>query len=169
MSSLSSGINSASSVIMTDFVERFAQRKRAEASRIRWSRYLAAASGLVAVLLSSLMGWVPGNILAVTAKTNHVFVAPLFGLFLMALFVPFATSLGTLCGALAGCVAAIAVAYWDVITGGLASAGLLAAGGPEVSFQWISLTSLVANLLVAVPISWAQTARRRPRGAMRNE
>ena len=91
-----------------------------------------------------MMGWVNiGNIMAMTVRTNHIFVAPLFGLFFMAMFVPFATPFGTAVGALAGCAVAVLIAFWDLIT-----------GGPALSFQWISLISLIVNLVVAIPLSW---------------
>jgi SSS family solute:Na+ symporter len=142
MSSLSSGINSSCSVICVDFIDRFARTGQPGGDRMRQTKIVAVMSGLVAVVLSSLMGGVTGNIMEVTVRTNHVFVAPLFGLFFMALFVPFATPFGTLWGALAGCLAAVVVAYWDLIT-----------SGPALSFQWISTISLIVNLLVAIPLS----------------
>ena len=173
MSSLSSGINSSCSVISEDFIKRIWKRpqrsqshpskgamhtappapdelQRAEdstqhTSDVRQNRIIAIMSGLVAICLSVFMGKVPGNIMEVTVRTNHVFVAPLFGLFFMALFVRFATPFGTACGALAGCLVAVVIAYWDIITGDPST---------RLSFQWISLVSLFVNLAVALPISW---------------
>jgi len=147
MSSLSSGINSSCSVISVDFFDRFRTGAETETHHMRRIRIIAVISGLVAVLLSMVMGRVTGNIMEVTVRTNHIFVAPLFGLFFMALFVPFATPFGTAVGALAGCAVAVVIAYWDLII-----------GGPTLGFQWISLISLIVNLMVAIPLSWL-TAR----------
>lgn len=144
MSSLSSGINSACSVIGSDFIGRFRAAPPAEAHSVRQVRLIALFSGLAAVLLSVLVGQVGGNIMEVTVRTNHVFVAPLFGLFFMALFVPFATGFGAACGALAGCAVAVVFAYWDFFTGDPDS---------KLSFQWISLISLVVDMAVAIPLS----------------
>jgi len=146
MSSLSSGINSASSVVSVDFVDRFRPPDRvdSDAAQMRRARLIAVVSGLAAVLLSTVMGGVTGNIMEVTVRTNHIFVAPLFGLFFMALFVPFATTVGTIVGAVAGCAVAVVIAYWDLIT-----------GGATLSFQWISLISLTVNMAVAIPLSAA--------------
>ncbi len=175
MSSLSSGINSSCSVITVDW-QRLRNgpvglakrcplcgygltgntsgicpecgRDPASASGVRQAsdftltRIIAVVSGLIAVLLSSFMGYVSGNIMAVTARTNHVFVAPLFGLFFMALFVPFANATGAIAGAIAGGIVAILIAYWDMIT-----------GGPELSFQWISIAALVVDLGVGCAVS----------------
>jgi len=154
MSSLSSGINSSCSVISVDFVDRFRTGDDSDADRVRRTKLIAVISGLVAVLLSSLMGRVTGNIMEVTVRTNHVFVAPLFGLFFMALFVRFATPFGTACGALAGCGVAVVIAYWDLIT-----------GRPPLSFQWISLISLAVNLAVAIPLSLIPRRDARRHGA----
>jgi Na+/proline symporter len=113
------------------------------------------------------MGNITGNIMEVTVRTNHVFVAPLFGLFFMAIFVRSATPFATACGALAGCAVAVVIAYWDLI--GAVLVHLLSEtqwayvvicwefiyGNPaaKLSFQWISLISLIVNLAVAIPLS----------------
>ena len=153
MSSLSSGINSSGSVISVDFVDRIFGRSQSEAVNVRRTKVVSLIVGLVAVALSSLMGMVTGNLMEVTVRTNHVFVAPLFGLFFMAIFVPFATPLATAVGALAGCVVAIFIAYWDLISKALVAAGLLAEASPPLSFQWISLIAIAVNMLVAIPLS----------------
>jgi SSS family solute:Na+ symporter len=152
MSSLSSGINSACSVIDSDFVERFRRSPSSDEERMKRTRLIAVASGLVAIVLSMFMDKVTGNIMAVTVRTNHVFVAPLFGLFFMALFVRSATAFGTACGALAGCGVAVLIAYWDFFTGNPTN---------EISFQWISPISFIVNLGVAIPLSLL--SRRVPR------
>ncbi|MBN1853429.1 MAG: sodium/solute symporter [Pirellulales bacterium] len=144
MSSLSSGINSSTSVIATDFVDRFRTRADTDADRVRKVKIIAIAIGLVAVLLSAAVGRLSGNIMEVSVRTNHIFVAPLFGLFLMALFVRRATPLATACGALASCVVAVIIAYWDIFTGDPSA---------KLSFQWISLISLIVMLAVAIPLS----------------
>jgi SSS family solute:Na+ symporter len=144
MDSLSGGINSASSVISVDFVDRLelARGPDTQEARIRRTRIIAFVSGLVSVALSLLMSRVSGNLFEVSTRTNHVFVAPLFGLFFMALFVPFATPFGTACGALASCAVAIVIAYWDMLT-----------GGPRLSFQWITLFALLVGLGVGCLVS----------------
>jgi solute:Na+ symporter, SSS family len=155
MSSLSAGVNSACSVIKTDFIDRFVRPAgtQSDRSQVTQTRIISFLAGIFMVLLSLVMGQIKGNIMEVTVRTNHVFVAPLFGLFFMALFVRRATPVGTACGAIVGCVVAVLFAYWDLITAGLAALGLLSKASPQLSFQWISLLSLVANLLVAIPLS----------------
>lgn len=139
MSSLSSGVNSACSVISVDFIDRFRKAPAADsdAVQVRRIRIISFASGFVAVAISLLMGQIKGmNIMEITVRTNHVFVAPLFMLFVLALFVRFATPIGAACGTLAGCAVAAVFACTD-----------------KVSFQWMSLAALVVNILVAIPVS----------------
>ncbi len=150
MSSLSGGINSASSVIASDFLDRFGRHPGTEQARLQREKLLSVAVGLLMVGLSLSMRHVSGNIMEVTVRTNHVFVAPLFGLFFMAMFVPFATPLGTVLGALAGCAAGVVIGYWDLLT-----------GGPVLSFQWITASALVVDLAVACGVSLLVPGRRR--------
>jgi SSS family solute:Na+ symporter len=155
MSSLSAGVNSACSVIKTDFIDRFwkGATGRSDRSQVVQTRIISFLAGVFMVLLSLVMGQIKGNIMEVTVRTNHVFVAPLFGLFFMALFVRRATPIGAACGAIAGCIVAVLFAYWDLITAGLASLGLFSQASPQLSFQWISLFSLLAHLAVGIPVS----------------
>jgi len=142
MSSLASGVNSACSVISTDFIDPIFGRASTEKANVLRNKLISLCIGLLGIGGSLLVGRVTGNILEVTTRTNHVFVAPLFGLFLMALFIPFATPLGAVAGALASCIVAVLIAYWDMITG-------LA----PLSFQWISIVALIVHLAVGIPVS----------------
>lgn len=150
MSSLSSGINSSCSVISVDFIDRFRRhRHRSERAHMNQVRIIAVCAGAVAVSLSMVMDKVHGNITEVTTRTNHLFTAPLFGLFFMALFVRRATPAGTLAGAIAGCAVGAIYSYWEQIR-------FLAkyTDGQPLSFQFITLASLLAFLVVALPASW---------------
>lgn len=142
MSSLASGINSACSVISSDFIDPIFGRASTEKANVLRNKLISLVVGVVGIAASFLIEKVPGNILEVTTRTNHVFVAPLFGLFLMALFIPFATPIGAVVGTLASCVVAVFIAYWDLIT-----------GQPPLSFQWISLTALIVSIAVGIPAS----------------
>ena len=64
MSSLSSGLNSACSVITTDFVDRFSRKQTgSEDSRVRLAKYISFMIGVVVVALGTLIGQIEGNIL----------------------------------------------------------------------------------------------------------
>jgi solute:Na+ symporter, SSS family len=150
MSSLSSGINSSITVISTDFIDTFATNgKRSEHDRIVSARLLAAAIGLIAIGGSQLASIVPGNLIEVAGRTLNLLVCPLFGLFFLALFVPFATPFGAALGAIYSLTAAVLVAYWDFIT-----------GWPPISFQWIAPVALITTVTCSCLFSLLPTRRK---------
>jgi SSS family solute:Na+ symporter len=115
MSSFASGINSTSSVITVDFVERFRATKKNGAGSVRMARYMSWLVGLVVFLLSSTIALVSGNLTEVGGKVVNVLVAPLFILFYMAMFVPWATTFGTWVAALASLAVSIGICYWNIL------------------------------------------------------
>ncbi|MDB5390272.1 MAG: sglT 1, partial [Planctomycetaceae bacterium] len=139
MSSLSSGLSSSCAVITVDFFDRFANSGMSASRQVRRARYVSWGLGLVVVLLSSVVGLVKGNVLEVAFKVVNLLVAPLFGLFFMALFVRWATSFGTFVGAAAGLATVVAINYWTEFTG---EAG--------ISFLWAMPLGLLAQIGVGV-------------------
>ncbi len=139
MSSLSSGINSSCSVITIDFVDRFRNRgnKQAETDHVRLAKYISVLVGVVVVVLSAFVGAVHGNLLEVGFKVVNLLSAPLFGLFFMAMFVPWATSRGTLFGALFGLITVTLVSYWEELF-----------GTQGISFLWAMPLGLVVQVAV---------------------
>jgi len=115
----------------------------------RLARALVLGIGIAVVLLSAPVGNVPGNITEVTNKTNGLFVAPLFGLFFMCLFVPSSTPFGAIVGAVYGFSFAILWAFWDILT-----------GGPSLSFQWIYLFPFIVHVVVGSAASLLPTRGR---------
>lgn len=113
MSSLSSGMNSSSSVISEDFVERLGKVKHDEAAHVRRARWISVIVGAAAVLLSFGVGYIPGNLLEVVYRMSNTLVAPLFILFFMALFVRRATTFGTLVGVAASAAYACAISFLE--------------------------------------------------------
>ncbi|MCE5251495.1 sodium/solute symporter [bacterium] len=142
MSSLSSGINSTATVVVSDFIDRFRKRTDSEIHHVKIARYISIAAGVIVILTGTCMEKVPGNIMEVTSKTNGLFVAPLFSLFFMALFVPFATPFGAVFGSIYGWCCGGFFAFWDVIT-----------GQPGLSFLWILPVSLACSILFGMLFS----------------
>jgi len=151
--SFSSGINSTAAVITTDFLERLGRKKGTardhpggggpeSAQGLKSSRIATLAVGVIVMLLSTIMDKVPGNIIEVTNRTNGLFVAPLFNLFFMAIFVRKASGLGTIFGSAYGFVTAFLVGFWETLTGRT---------GP--GFQWIIPFSLVSSVLFSMVFS----------------
>lgn len=142
MSSIDSGVNSITAVVQTDFLDRLGRRPVSEKNHLRFAKLLAFGIGGIIVLFSLLMQHVPGNFLEVTQKTTNLLVTPIFGLFFMALFVPFATARGAMAGCAAGIGVAVTIGYWDAIT-----------GLRPLSFQWIAPVALGVNITVGCLIS----------------
>ena len=150
MSSVDSGVNSISAVVLTDFLGRARKRPRNDAQQLRLARWLAVATGGLIVLGSFLMARVPGNITEVTSKTSNLLTAPIFGLFLFALFIPRVRPMGAWIGTAAGLAAAVLVAFSGPIFGFDPETG-----GDPVSFQWVASVSLLVQVAVGWTVSVA--------------
>jgi SSS family solute:Na+ symporter len=148
MSSIDSGVNSITAVVMTDFLERSGRKPDTDEKHIRFARWMAIVIGVIVVLLSSFVGQISGNFLAVTQKTVNLLTVPIFLLFFFALFVPFANARGVWIGAIASVTVAVLIAFGGQIFGQIP--------GPDgklidpISFQWISPAALVAGVGVGL-------------------
>lgn len=145
MSSIDSGVNSITAVVMSDFLDRFGWRPSTETKHLRAARWLAVGIGAIVVLLSTFMKYIPGNFLEVTNKTVNLLTVPIALLFFFALFVPFANARGVWIATLASCTAAVLVAFSGSIFGVDPETGLA-----PVSFQWISPVALVVGVSVGL-------------------
>ena len=153
MSCLSAGINSLIAIITKDFIETSTSyHPQTESDKMRQSRLLAVVIGVLVVLGTIAVGLVHGNIFEVAGKTVNLLGSPLFGLFFLALFVPYSTPFGALMGAGYGLTAAVLVAFWDVLT-----------GLPPITFLWIAPLSLAASLGSGVLFSRWKTRGRSPK------
>lgn len=142
MSSIDSGVNSITAVVMTDGLDRFGRAPKTEREHVRKARWLAFFIGAAAVIGSSQMGSIPGNITAVTNKTSNLLTTPIFGLFFYALFVPFATPLGVWVGTLCGITAAVLTGFSGPIFGTVPGTDL-----DPISFQWIGPIAIAVNII----------------------
>lgn len=111
MSSIDSGVNSITAVVTTDFFERLGLGPKSERGSIRTAKVLALSIGIVVVLGSTYMKFIPGNITAVTNKTENLVTSPIFALFFFALFVRFAHPLAVWIAAICGTTTAAAIAF----------------------------------------------------------
>lgn len=132
MSSLSSGLNSVSAVISEDILKRFKKNSSTTIDSLKNIRMLSLLTGCLTIVLSVFIGNVEGNLIDVVMKVVNLFVAPLFVLFFMALFVPFATSRGTFWGGIVSIATAVSIAFFGLYT---------------ISVLWIMPVSLVIGIL----------------------
>lgn len=155
--SFSSGMNSTAAVVATDFVARFRRRPSRPGDGLRTARAVTVVVGFLVLALATLMDRVPGNIVEVTNRTNGLFVAPLFNLFFMALFIRRASGLGTIFGSVYGFFTAFLIAFWGALT-----------GGPALSFQWIIPVAFLSSAAFSILFSLILGKERRTgRAALR--
>ena len=118
MSSIDSGVNSITAVVTTDFVDRLRRGPLSEKANLRAVKFMSLGIGIIVVLGSTYMKYIPGNITAVTNKTANLVTSPIFALFFFALFVRFAHPVGV----------------WIATICGVTTAGVIAFSGPLVVF-----------------------------------
>ena len=135
MSSISSELNSLSTVTVIDFYRRHARREETDEHYLAVSKLATGFWGLfacgVAVYAVAL-----GSLIEVVNRFGSFFYGSILGVFLLA-FVPFARAHGALVGLIAG-------------MGTVAAVGFLA---PEVSFLWHNVIGAVAVLGVGTLLS----------------
>ncbi|MBN1589952.1 MAG: hypothetical protein JW888_10590, partial [Pirellulales bacterium] len=150
MSSLSSGVSSACSVVTVDGVERFSARASSEKSRLRTAKALSCIIGVVVYGLTFLIGCVEGNLLELAFKVVNLLVAPLFVLFFLALFVRWATPFGAVCATVAGVAVAVGIAFCpDYLP-------------VRLGFVWIMPGSLVTGIVAGLLTSLLPVGKKGP-------
>ncbi len=145
MSSVSSGLNSSAVVIQQDVLGR--RRKEGQPADatgdLRRIRRISALLGIVVALCCYLISYVSGNLLDVVIKVVNLVVAPLFVLFFMALFVPFATNRGTVFGGLLSMLTAVLIAFFEIF---------------NITALWIMPCALVVGIASATLFSYIETS-----------
>lgn len=148
MSSIDSGVNSITAVVVTDFFDRFGIKFNSEKSHVLFARFLAFGIGGIVVFCSSFMRLIEGNITAVTGKTANLLTTPIFCLFVFALFIPFAKPVGVWVGAICGTTTAVLIAFSGFFFGFDEKTNL-----DPISFQWIAPCAVMVNLATGSLVS----------------
>ena len=76
MSSLSSGLNSAATVLNTDFLPLLLRKPLDEKTKVRHGMAVSAVIGVIIILLALVIENVRGNLFEVTQKTSNLLVSP---------------------------------------------------------------------------------------------
>ena len=130
MSTIDSGVNGVSSVIVFDW---FGGRQLS----LRVSRSLTAGLGLVVVLAALYVDSRDDNLIDVITAIAGTALGMLMGVYLLGMLVRRANLPGMLCGVATGSVA-LSIANWHF----------------EVPVQWLGLFSIVPTFLVGWMASW---------------
>ncbi len=169
MSSIDSGVNSVTAVVLRDYIGRFRKTAISERGQLRLARFLAFTVGGIVVLSSTLMRFIQGNITEMTGKTVNLLTVPIFGLFFFALFIRNPRRWAVWAGVISGTVTAVVIAFsgpltyllfdrfgiqpdvfgtefikiTDKVTGEIRTSC-----NDPISFQWISPMALAVNITV---------------------
>jgi solute:Na+ symporter, SSS family len=148
LSSLSSGVNSTCAVLERDFLAPsgwFSLSDAASLARLRWLTWCVMSLSVAISMLNLLL---QGNLIERCFKLINLLTAPLFVLFFLALFVPWANASGAMIGLGLSVMTAVTIAYAEDL--GIPSAP---------SFIWIIPSALTVGITVGTIVS-AITSRR---------
>lgn len=144
LSSIASAVNSCSSVVMMDFYRRIRRpggpagstdSPEEQRRQVCISRWTTLVVGVCAIALSANVGRL-GDLIVIANKVIQLFTGPLFAVYVLGLFVPFAGSRGALVGGGFGGAVSLYVAFWS----GLA-------------FVWPATLGFIAALAAGVAVS----------------
>lgn len=155
MSSLSSGMNAISSVVVTDFCERLKVL-----GRFHDSLYLARGITVIAGLLSAFFALIVNsfmqtgrwNLIELMERGNHLFVAPLGALFFVGFLFPKADGRAALGGFMAGVATSLSISFGKELYGITESIG----------FVWNLPASFFMSIAVTFMLGLVWNSAQRP-------
>ena len=112
------------------------------ASYLRTVKLVTVGIGILVVAISSYIYVVPGNLYEVGARVSNLLVSPLFIMFFMAMFIPWATVFGTWAATISSMTTAVLIAFWELFF-----------GTPGPSFLFIMPGSLIVGVVVGMIFS----------------
>ena len=116
MSSMDSGINSISTVLITDFRSIFQKPGASNDNLLAKAKLVGLFTGLIALLLSYTIGYIPGeNLFDVNYRVSDFIAVPVFLLFLLLFFVKFSTPAGAWSALITGFLAGVFFSYFQQI------------------------------------------------------
>ena len=135
MSSMDSGINSISTVIVNDYVKPLRRKARTEYQDVQLARILTFILGAIAVVVACYVTTI-GEIFKAAGTMMSLFAGPILGLFLLGIFTQRANFLG-----------------WVIGTAIAIPATLWLQQGTEVHFIYYEFFCLSVNMIVTYPAS----------------
>lgn len=139
MSSLSSGLNSSSAVIAEEIIRGRLGENKNDISNLQLIKKTSVIIGIIVALSSFFIPYITGNLFDVIQKVVNLVVAPLFVLFFLALFIPFATDRATFFAGITSLIIAILIAFFEIF---------------GISSLWIMTLSLLGGIIVGIMISY---------------
>ncbi|MFM7159115.1 MAG: sodium:solute symporter family transporter, partial [Planctomycetaceae bacterium] len=153
-SSVDSGINSTSTVIMVDLVRRFRKQPLSSTAELRLTQLLTVVIGVLVTgiaVLATRFGRV-SSIMELQMQSFNAVLGPLGAVFMIGFLVRRVNQVAVLCGGLAGVLVGLSLGFWPVLDTRLsawlgAEKGLL---GPAVSPFWIIPLSWLTTVVIAL-------------------
>jgi SSS family solute:Na+ symporter len=147
MSSVSSGVNSITTVLMTDFPKLFVRGDLDEAKKVARAKAIGVVIGVTAIVIGLTQNAIKGNFMELAQKINGFFTAPMTALFMMAFFMKRVNRQGAWVSIFVGFIVGVVVSYFGEIS------KLLTGNEIKVSFMYILPFSLASSLLIAYIVS----------------
>jgi solute:Na+ symporter, SSS family len=148
MSSLDSGINSISTVLITDFPNTFTRGCADDMQRLARARTIGLFVGAIGIAMSFAVSLVPGNnLLEITVRVSSLLAAPLFVTFALAFFTKNSTPAGAWAGILVGGTLSILMTFWEKII------FFLSGAESSFSFTFIMPASALCAFAAGVVVS----------------
>lgn len=157
MSSIDSGINSIATVLSVEL--RVREQGAGEnvngvgtRSHVRIAMVITLVAGLFITVAAYGLSFLPDRwgIVGAMPRTFNAITAPLGGMFLVGVFLPFVGQRAVIAAACCGLVTSITLGYFEQIGDLLSRMGILADGGlPALSFTWVMPWSLFVTVTAA--------------------
>ena len=112
---------------------------------MRRVKLVAVGVGSVVVIISMFLGNVQGNLLDMLIKVVNLFVAPLFLLFFMAMYIPWSTSFGTFIAGISCVAIGVGIAFYNILGIGILFALPFSFAGGAIIGMIVSLLPIAKS------------------------
>ncbi len=140
MSSISSGVNSMTTVSLVDLVGPYSKKELDEAKKLRYARIMTVLYGAVITIIAFYAGRF-GSLLEAPVRIFGLLGGPLLGLFLLGMLSPRANSQGAIIGWVSGTLISLMVVFTT-----------------DISFLWYALIGVISCYIIGLVFSlfWPQ-------------
>ena len=162
MSSIDSGVNSIATVVTVEWNRN--DKSSHQNHHVRQAMGITLCAGTFITLAAYALNFLPDTwgIVGAMPRTFNAVTAPLGGLFLIGMFLPWANQSAAFTGTILGLATSLFLGYLKQIGTVLQQLGILDYPLPDLSFTWIMPTALLVTMGSAVVISLFPGGRRQP-------
>jgi sodium-coupled monocarboxylate transporter 8/12 len=136
MSSMSSGLNSATTVSLIDLAEQYSKKQIGEKRKVQLAKILTVVFGIIVTLVAFVAGRF-GSLIEAPVRIFGLLGGPLLGLFLLGMLSRRANAPGAISGWITGTIATIILAF-----------------ATHISFLWYAISGMLVSFIVGLVISY---------------